>query len=107
MLSRICLLAGFCFFLAVGRALTDEQPRGLIRVGGQTTKVQPYRKKLALIVGIDYRPDDRPPANGPINALSNAENDAQAVAEMLKTNYGYSAEDVPVLLGRGATKQKT
>jgi tetratricopeptide (TPR) repeat protein len=106
MLSRICLLAGFCFFLAAGRALTDEQPRGLIRVGGQTTKVQPYRKKFALIVGIDYRSDDRPPANGPINALSNAENDARAVAEMLTTNYGYSTEDVTVLLGKEATKAK-
>src|SRR5262245_28669935 len=105
MVGRICLFVGLSCFVIAGRALTDDEPRGASGRGG-ASKVQPYRKKFALVIGVDYRPADRPAGKGQINALANAENDARSVADMLTANYGYSQEDVTLLLGKDATKAR-
>jgi tetratricopeptide (TPR) repeat protein len=56
-----------------------------------------YKKKLAVIVGINY--------TGSNIQLRNAEQDAQKVYDLLVGCFGYKPDEVRLLLGKNATKQ--
>ena len=67
-------------------------------------KAETYRQKWALIVGINYRAEDRAGLKlGDIQELENAEKDAKAVAAILKEKYGYGEDEVKLLIGSEAT----
>src|SRR5687767_2429545 len=57
---------------------------------------QAYKKKLAVIVGINYE--------GSNIQLRNAEQDAQKIHDLLVGCFGYKPEEVRLLLGKNATK---
>ncbi|AGA27965.1 caspase family protein [Singulisphaera acidiphila] len=68
-----------------------------------------YRKRWALVVGINYKATDRETIKdgGTSRELKNAENDALAVAELLKAKYGYGQDGaLELLLGKQATKEE-
>ena len=66
-----------------------------------------YRKKWAVIIGINYNPEDRKPLSaGTIPPLSKAETDAASFAELLKRCFGYRNDEVVLLLGKNATKKE-
>lgn len=85
----------------------DQAPdpaRGQVRVPIPEAARAEYPKRWALIVGINY-PDTNLPeaARKVVPALQNAENDAQAFAELLCKHYGYDKDSVRLLLGQQAT----
>src|SRR2546423_1653924 len=71
---------------------------------GRFAQVQ-YRKKWAVIVGIDYAEHLRKASDGPIRSLKNAENDARALYELLTSNFGYTKDETVLLTGTEATKR--
>jgi hypothetical protein len=77
----------------------------MVRVKPPDGAVEPYTKRWAVIVGINYTDskldgDDRKV----VPALNNAENDAKAVKELLVKHYGYKEECIRYLIGKYATK---
>ena len=66
-----------------------------------------YRKSFALVIGINYHDPTRPVEDLiALPELKNAENDAKAFAKLLKTHYGYTDENLVVLLHEEATHQR-
>ena len=89
--------------LAIGQESSDAQ-RGMERVSPPEIPVETYAKRWAVIVGINYSDielgeDDRKV----VPQLRNAENDAQAVADLLIKHYGYEEDCIRVLIGKEAT----
>jgi tetratricopeptide (TPR) repeat protein len=70
----------------------------------------PYHKRWGLAIGIDYKPEDRRALNavGEIPSLSNAQNDARQLADVLEKKYKFRGDDgkVVVLTGQEATYTK-
>jgi hypothetical protein len=65
-----------------------------------------YGTKWALIVGVDYDDETRNIADRvALPRLNNAEQDARAVHDALRTLYGYQDEHITQLMGSAATKQ--
>lgn len=84
--------------------------RGVQKIGNQPAEDDTelrYRKQWAIVIGINYDygegtlASDRRAAGA--STLKNAENDARAFAELLKTHYGYTDDTVKLLLGKEAT----
>jgi hypothetical protein len=71
---------------------------------GETKQQQRYRRQYALVVGINYDTLG-PAAQIEVPRLKTAENDAQAVRDVLIANYGFQPQDVHLLLGKDATLQ--
>jgi metacaspase-1 len=61
---------------------------------------------LALIVGVNECPEFRLPDGSRPRPLQGAENDADALAELLIARFGFAANNVLVLKGPGATREK-
>lgn len=59
-----------------------------------------YRRKFAVVVGIDRY------INPELSPLDNAVNDAREFSELLKTEFGFLAEDVLLLIDSDATKSR-
>ncbi|MCA9009426.1 MAG: caspase family protein [Planctomycetaceae bacterium] len=70
---------------------------------GETTQPR-YRRQYALVVGINYDTLG-PDAQIEVPRLKTAENDAQAVRDVLVGHYGFQSQDVHLLLGKDATLQ--
>jgi hypothetical protein len=68
------------------------------------TKQQRYRRQYALVIGINYDTLG-PAAQTEVPPLKTAENDAQAVHDVLIAHYGFQPQDVHLLLGKDATLQ--
>lgn len=64
-----------------------------------------YPKKWALIIGIDYRREDRDATLGDVAELKHAQSDAKAVRELLR-KFGYQDKEVVSLCGTTATADK-
>ncbi|QDS91233.1 Caspase domain protein [Rosistilla ulvae] len=64
-----------------------------------------YRQQHAVIVGINYDSLD-PDSQIEVPRLETAEQDAQAVRDMLVDHYGFADDNVHLLLGQDATLQK-
>ena len=99
--SLICSV----WLVATSVAQQPLPPREMERVTPPDIAPETYTKRWAVIVGINYTDsklagDDRkvvPP-------LRNAENDAQAVADLLVKHYGYEKDCIRVLIGKDGTK---
>jgi hypothetical protein len=82
----------------------DDADRGIILKEGVGPAEFRYGKCWAIVVGTNYAKQDRTAlGHGNLPELQNAEHDARAVAEMLKSNYGF--DEVTLLLGKDATQQ--
>ena len=66
-----------------------------------------YRKKWAVVVGINYDPTERKalPNRGQIDRLDKAETDAREFYDLLLSCYGYHKDEVVLLIGKQATKE--
>jgi tetratricopeptide (TPR) repeat protein len=65
-----------------------------------------YRKKWAVVVGINYNREDRKALNrGEIDRLDRAESDAKEFADAIIKYYGYRKDEVVLLTGKDATKE--
>jgi len=93
--SMFALLFAVCCGTVVSNAAD-------VRLGGE--KPLRYRKQHAVVIGINYDTLE-PDAQVEVPRLSTAENDAQAVRDMLVDHYGFQADDVHLLLGKDATLQ--
>lgn len=98
-----------CLSLLIGPAASaDETSRGSDRRLGRETQADSgnlaeYRRKWAVIIGINYTERDDARREG-VSALTNAEADAQSLADVLIRDYGYADDQIRLLLGKSATK---
>ena len=101
-----CLLFSFCW---IGGS-KGEEPVPQLRAVDTVDMVPPklevknYTKRWAVVVGINYTDTNLPEGSRKkVPVLKNAENDAQAFADLLIKNYGYEKNTVKLLLGKEAT----
>ena len=94
--------------LSTTELAAQDTTRGMVKKEGfpNSQSELKYRKKWAVVVGINYSREDRAQwkDRGDITDLRRAENDARSVAQILKTKYGYEEECVKLLLGKAATR---
>ncbi|MEI7854007.1 MAG: caspase family protein [Planctomycetota bacterium] len=99
-----CLLFSFCW---IGGSKGEEpvpQLRALDRVP-PNVELKNYTKRWAVVVGINYTDTNLPEGSRKrVPVLKNAENDAQAFADLLIKHYGYEKNTVKLLLGKEATR---
>jgi hypothetical protein len=73
----------------------------------QIQSARKYRQRWAVIVGINYRRDDLSESDRKlVPKLVNAENDAETLANLLKTYYGYDEKHVRLLRGPEAKRDR-
>ena len=63
-------------------------------------------ERYAIVVGVNDCPDFRLPDGSKPRPLRGAENDANAVAEVLRTRFGFDPKHIYLLKGREATREK-
>ncbi len=85
---------------------SDDDEAGIKIVSG-IPKSGGYGKTWAVVIGINYENAQVPEAaRSLVPPLRNAENDAQALREVLVKLYGYEPQCVVLLKGAAATKQE-
>lgn len=98
-----CLLFSICW---IGGSKGEEPAlsfRAIDRVSLEV-KIPTYTKRWAVVVGINYTDIDLPEGSRKIvPVLNNAENDAQAFADLLIKHYGYDKDSLKLLKGKDAT----
>jgi len=103
---RVTVSLLVCF--AAAPAAPAQDSRGMVRKEGPADpKLElKYRKKWAVVVGINYNSADREALNrGKIDPLDKAESDAREFYELILKYYGYCKEEVVLLTGKDATKE--
>ena len=104
--TAVALIIGFALASA---APGQEVIKSMTPINGQAKSKSglSYRKKWAVIIGINYDPEDRKALGaGTIAQLGKAEADAASFAELLKRCFGYRDDEVVLLLGKNATKKE-
>ena len=102
---RALLLCLAC--LATAPAVVAQGPRGMDQKEGPAdSKAElKYRKKWAVVVGINYNPEDREALHrGSIERLDKAESDAREFYDLILKYYGYNKDEVKLLMGKDATR---
>lgn len=103
-LRTVTLITAIMLTVSLAHAQTapdtsDEPTRGLKKPVAAQGPLQPYRRTWALVIGIDYR-ERTDVERAYLPALRNAQRDATAVAETLRSLYGF---DPVTLIGPDAT----
>lgn len=102
--TALCLGLGLAFALAQPSAAQEGFQFG---PGNALKKHGGYRKAWAVVIGINYENAKVPEAaRSLVPTLRNAENDAQAIHDVLVKLYGYDPSCVVLLKGDAATKQE-
>lgn len=107
-LVRVLALAALCAAPCIGQEPPAATRGAKLEEGPANTATGPelkYRKKWSVVIGIDYRREDRAGAAGDVPRLNHAESDARAVHELLVDKFGFESESKP-LLGAEATQSK-
>ena len=104
--SKAILLCLAC--LAAAPAVVGQNTRSMVKKEGPAdpnTELK-YRKKWAVVVGINYDPEERKALNrGKIDRLDKAESDAREFYDLMLKCYGYHKDEVVLLIGKQATKE--
>ena len=94
--------------LVAAPAVVAQDVRGMAKKEGPAdpkTDLK-YRKKWAVVVGINYNPEDRKALNrGKIDRLDKAESDAREFYDLILKYYGYNDKEVVLLMGKHATRE--
>ena len=104
--SKAILLCLAC--LAAAPAVVGQNTRSMVKKEGPAdpNAELKYRKKWAVVVGINYNPEDRKALNrGKIDRLDKAESDAREFYDLILKYYGYRTDEVVLLTGKEATKE--
>ena len=104
--SKAILLCLAC--LAAAPAVVGQNTRSMVKKEGPAdpNAELKYRKKWAVVVGINYNPEDRKALNrGKIDRLDKAESDAREFYDLILKYYGYRKDEVVLLTGKEATKE--
>lgn len=101
--SAFRLLIGLALAIGYHAAAAGQ---GFEFAPGQFTKNSQYGRSYAIVVGINYEDVKVPEAaRSLVPRLKNAENDANALHELLVKLYGYQPDNVKLLVGPAATKE--
>ena len=94
--------------LTAAPAVVGQNTRSMVKkeVPADPNAELKYRKKWAVVVGINYSPEDRKALNrGKIDRLDKAESDAREFYDLILKYYSYRKDEVVLLTGKEATKE--
>lgn len=106
---RVVICGSVVSLLLVATTFGQQSMSGAVLLDGPVSQPRTefkYRKQWAVVVGIDYRRDDRGMAEGDVPRLQHAELDAKAVFELLVDKFGFQKTNATKLIGPEATQSK-